>query len=421
MHRSGGLTTALGPTNITYVEGRCVGGASEINAGLYHRPQARVLRDWALSHQVDDLEPEALWPHFEAVERELQVSRLPGGVGPASRKLAEGAERLGWRSREIARFWRYERGPEGLRSRRQSMSETLIPRALAAGCRLLPRTRITRLKLRGGAAYEARGYTGGERRPLRVRFRQVFVCGGAVQTPLLLRRSGLTENVGEALRLHPMLRVAVRFPEPFNDPSWGVPVQQVEEFKPALTLGCSHSSLPHIALWLEGTPPGGRDALLRRDWERMAIFYVAAVAEGRGTVRALPLTEDALVRFRLSDRDLALLGEGLYKLGRLVFAAGAEAVFSPLGGGRPIEREADLGTLRGLKHGAAPVTSIHLFASCPMGEDRRTCAVDSHGRLHGYRNIYLNDASILPHSPGVNPQGTIMAIARRNALRFLGR
>ena len=41
-YRGGGLTTTLGKSTVTYVEGRCVGGGSEINLGLYHRPRADV-------------------------------------------------------------------------------------------------------------------------------------------------------------------------------------------------------------------------------------------------------------------------------------------------------------------------------------------------------------------------------------------
>ncbi|OQB91089.1 MAG: Cholesterol oxidase precursor [Verrucomicrobia bacterium ADurb.Bin118] len=64
--------------------------------------------------------------------------------------------------------------------------------------------------------------------------------------------------------------------------------------------------------------------------------------------------------------------------------------------------------------------TIHLFSSCPMGEDRKRCATDSFGRLHGFTNLRINDASLLCTAPGVNPQGTIMALARRNVLQFLG-
>ena len=63
--------------------------------------------------------------------------------------------------------------------------------------------------------------------------------------------------------------------------------------------------------------------------------------------------------------------------------------------------------------------TIHLFSSCPMGENKNLCAVNSYGKLFGYNNIYINDGSLLPNAPGVNPQGTIMAIARRNILNFI--
>ena len=74
-----------------------------------------------------------------------------------------------------------------------------------------------------------------------------------------------------------------------------------------------------------------------------------------------------------------------------------------------------------LPDGLASLMTIHLFCSCPMGEDKAKCATDSFGRVHGLKNLFVNDASLLCTAPGVNPQGSIMAIARRNALRFLGK
>jgi choline dehydrogenase-like flavoprotein len=61
---------------------------------------------------------------------------------------------------------------------------------------------------------------------------------------------------------------------------------------------------------------------------------------------------------------------------------------------------------------------VHLFSSCPIGEAADFSAANSFGQLHGYRNLFVNDASLLCTAPGVNPQGTVMAIARRNALHF---
>jgi choline dehydrogenase-like flavoprotein len=54
-----------------------------------------------------------------------------------------------------------------------------------------------------------------------------------------------------------------------------------------------------------------------------------------------------------------------------------------------------------------------------MGEDGAHCATDSFGKVRGADGLYVNDASLLPGPTVVNPQGTVMAIAHRNALRFL--
>ncbi len=104
----------------------------------------------------------------------------------------------------------------------------------------------------------------------------------------------------------------------------------------------------------------------------------------------------------------------------MMFAAGAQTVF-PCVAGLPALKSAD--DLRRwpkqLPHGKASLITIHLFSSCPMGEDTAKCAADSYGRVHGAKNLFIADASLLCTAPGVNPQGSVMAIARRNALRFL--
>jgi choline dehydrogenase-like flavoprotein len=65
------------------------------------------------------------------------------------------------------------------------------------------------------------------------------------------------------------------------------------------------------------------------------------------------------------------------------------------------------------------VMTVHLTGTVPLGEDTGRCAADSHGRLHGFENLFVNDASMLPQAPGINPQGTLMAMAHRNADFFL--
>ncbi len=418
-YRNGGLTPAFGQTKVTYVEGRCVGGGSEINAALAHPPMAQTLEDWRQRFQIADFGLDQLGPWFEDVERECSVASQPGPLDPASMVIREGSRSLGWASSEVQRFWQYPDGDgKGLR---QSMTVTLVPRLLAAGGRLMPRTSIKRLRLRGGRARSAEGVTrhpDGRSERIRIRFDKVFVCGGPTQTPLVLRRSGLRGPIGDNLGLHPMVRVAARFDRRVNDPAAGVPVEQVVHFKPGLTLGCSHAALPHLVMWLGGEVED-REAKLE-EWEKIALFYVLVTGRGKGKVRNIPGFDESFTSYPCGDADLAALGDGMHKLGTLLFEAGAVELFNPLPGRPSITRRDELETLRtGLPHGQLTVSTIHLFGTCPMGE-QAGCVTDSWGKLHGAGNVWVNDASILPDCTGVNPQLTLMAIARRNVAHWLG-
>ena len=421
-YRNGGATSTLGKLNVTYLEGRCVGGGSEINAALYHRPMAETLDAWRKEYQIKDFGVQALMDQFEAIETELNVSTRAEGESPASQAVKRGADKLGWKSREIQRFWKYERQPDGsLRSRRQSMSETLVPRSEAAGARLETGVRVHRIVFQGRNAFYAeaeRTGTDGRVEPLRIGFNKLFVCCGAVQSPLMMRRSGFKTNMGDSLQMHPMVRIAARFPEPVNDPRFGVPVRQVEEFKPALTLGCSHSSIPHLSMWMNNLVPEKVRQL--EDWSRLAVFYVAIAGKGEGKVRPLPYFKHPLVTHPVLPEDIKLLGEGLYRLAELVFAAGATEVYSPLEDGPTITHPREWDSFRTSVPGEGlSISTIHLFSTARMGEDTSRCAVDSYGKVHALDNVWIQDGCILPSSPGVNPQGTILSIVRRNVQRFI--
>ncbi len=417
-YRNGGLTVALGRTKIAYVEACCVGGGSEINSGLYHRTPPEVLEQWRSRFQVEHLTEQALAPHFEACERDLSVAGLTGPAPPASLKLSEGAARLGWHAIEVPRWFIPDPRPGApWHGTRQSMTKTYLPRFFRASGKLLAETRVTRLRQEGGKWLIAGRHRSG--RDVQILAEAVFLCAGAVQTPALLLRSGIRRNVGRSLFVHPTVKVVAEFTEPVNAPGMGVPVHQVKEFAPRFSFGCSISSPAYIALGLTDHPEEIRrvpDA-----WQHMANYYAMIVPEGHGTVQLVPGFCDPVVRYELTAADYAALGEALRKLCELLLAAGAVRLYPSLARLAPLSR---LGELRVLPEKLpAKLTSlmtIHLFSSCPMGEDKSRCAADSFGRVHGFTNLFVNDASLLCSAPGVNPQGTIMAVARRNVLKFLG-
>jgi choline dehydrogenase-like flavoprotein len=418
-YRNGGLTVALGRTKIAYAEARCVGGGSEINSGLYHRTPTDILDSWRSEFEVEALSEPDLRPHFEACERDVSVSPLAGAAPIASQRLGKGAALLGWQALEIPRWIRYDGGetdqpPRGMR---QSMTKTFIPRFLAANGRLLARTRVASMRREGRRWLLHSSDAGGCAR--RISAETVFVCAGAIHSPALLRRSGITRNIGDSLRMHPTTKIVARFPDVVNTADMGVPVHQVKAFSPRLSFGCSISTPPHLALGLLDHPAAA--SLVQADWPNLATYYAMITGQGHGRVRILPGFADPLVSYRLTPNDLFDLGDGLRKLSEMLFASGATVLYPAFSRARPLRSRTDIEQLaRSFPHGSAGLMTIHLFSSCPMGERRNRCAVDSFGQVHDVPNLRLGDASILCGPPGVNPQGTIMALSRRNTLHFLG-
>ncbi len=245
----------------------------------------------------------------------------------------------------------------------------------------------------------------------------MIVCAGAIQTPALLQRSRIHGYIGRTLAVHPTVKLAARFDGVVNVPD-DVPVHQVKEFAPGLSFGGSASSPSLIALALSDS--WQTFAPMVDEWPSIVVYYAAITSEGRGRVQAIPGLRDPLVTYRLTGRDKALLGSGLGRLAQVMFAAGAREVY-PSFRGAPLVHDAEtLGEMnQAFAASKASVMTVHLCSTVPMGEDPSRSGADSFGLVHGCRNVYVNDASLLPEAPGVNPQGTIMALAIRNARRFV--
>jgi choline dehydrogenase-like flavoprotein len=122
----------------------------------------------------------------------------------------------------------------------------------------------------------------------------------------------------------------------------------------------------------------------------------------------------------VSEAEFNNLGKGVKALTRVLLAAGAKQVYTGLSKLPRIESLPETDAMPNtLTPDAANIMTVHLMSSCPMGEDKRKAAVNSWGRVHGHTGLYVSDVSTLCTSPGVNPQGTIMALALRNSEHFL--
>lgn len=425
--RAGGLTAALGTPPVLYAEGCCVGGSTEINSAIFQRADSELLDAWAQKYRIADFGARALKPWFDRAADAVHARITPGPLGKPSDVLKEGAERLGWQVGALERAQNRCVATNACASvcptgAKQSMSASLIPRALKQGLRLIAGCRVERLIVKAsgvvGAVSRGTDFTGHTHR-VTVRARNVFLCAGAVHTPALLQRSGLRGRIGATLRLHPTVKVIALFDEPLHAADHRLPLYAVTEFMPEQRIGGSVFSPSFFGMavaedWLN------RAALLRR-WQHAGLYYGMIRPQGTGRVTALRFGKEPIIRYAHTPADLRALADCLGRVTQVMFAAGARLVVPSIGGHPGWHDPAS--ALRELS-GGLPIRrtnlmSIHLFSSCPPGERQELTVTDSFGRVRGMSNLIVADASQIPEAPGCNPQGTVMAMAYRSAEAFL--
>ena len=198
-----------------------------------------------------------------------------------------------------------------------------------------------------------------------------------------------------------------------------LPLAAITEFMPRLRFGGSVFTLSTFGLALaEDWPVRARHL---PDYAYYAMYYAMIRPDGVGRVRTLPGLAEPILSYGLTERDWRRLRDGLGMLARGLFAAGATRVIPSLRGhpGWSDARQVEPDLRYGLLPDRVALMTIHLFGSCPMGRDPELFPVDPWGRLAGLDNVIVADGSVLPGAPGVNPQGTIMALAYRATEHYL--
>lgn len=401
--RRGGQQVAFGYPLLAWGEGIGVGGGTAINSGLYHRLPDTTLQHWVDRHRIVGLDTASLEVIYTEIEQALHVALNPVGLSPAAALLANGADQLGMRWREIPRWVRHtETGPV-----RITMQDTYLRRAIDAGAELRTASRVQNLVSRDGNVHGIELSINGRLRYIAAT--TTFVCAGAVESSRLLLRSRIGSHVGKGLQFHPMVKLAALFNEPVNE-AHDMGAVQVLQHAPRITIGAAASAPAVLGAAL------GRSTLLPTEiaerWERSLLWYAAISPKATGRVH-----RNGTVSFQLRRRDLDALYEGARHVAELAFAAGAVDVTPSCAGGHPVTTTDEVITQ--LTRSSMDLTSVHVSSGLAMGEDRARSSVNSWGRPHGTHGLIVNDASILPGAPGVNPQGIVMALATRNVRHYL--
>lgn len=429
--RQSGMQVLQGRAFMPLIQGRCVGGSTLVNSAIAWRIPEDVVEDWGARFGLGEaITMRDLEPHFDALERDLSVrSVAPEVLGEHNRLFVEQAERRGI---EAAPMRRYDRGCKGSGTcmtgcksgAKQGMSVTYVPWALARGARIFTSCRVERVELRAGRAVAvvARSATG---QPVVLRARRaVVVAASTVQTPNILRRSGVRARaLGRHFQAHPGLALGGLFEQPIERSFGATQGAESIHFRKSDRFKLETISLPPD-LAAARIPGVGRELSERlAQLGHVAIWAAQIRAEAEGEVREGWGGSDR-VRYTLTERDLRSTRKACALIARMMFDSGAREVWPGIYGVPSVLRSID--EVRALDEAPLEPRSYnfiatHLFGAARMGPDPRTSVVDTDFQVHGVEGLYVVDSSVFPTNLGVNPQHSIMAVSRLAATRLAAR
>ncbi len=431
--------------------GRSVGGSTVHYAmvSLRFRPewfQSRSKLGYGTDWPIDWRE---MWHYYQEVERTLQISgplsypwgpkrprypRRPHELNAAALVLAKGAEALGidWAPTPIATL----SSPHGKAppcvyrgfctsgcstNAKQSVLNTWLPRALAAGAEIRDLAMVGRIETdRAGLVTGVHYHRDGQWRFQRAR--NVVVAGYAIETPRLLLNSA-TDRFRDGLANSSGL-VGRNLMVQLNQAVWGCMTEEVRSYKapPSLALTehwnyadegkdffggyCYMSQGPLPVVWAR-TLAGSRglwgEALMRqmeRYNHQVGLKMVGeCLPQERNRVTLADETDRyglpvARVTYSYCDNDKRMMRHALGFMGQALEAAGATDLWE--------ERD----------------DTCHLNGTARMGSDPASSVVDADCRSWDIPNLWICDGSVFPTVGGVNPSLTIQAIACRTADRI---
>ena len=415
-----GSRMAVGNTVIPVPGGRGVGGSTLINSAICFRTPEPVLREWSERYGCHRLTVDAMAPRLDRVWKTIGVTINPVEVQRNNNLIFKlGADRLGLPGQWMARSAPGCQGcgvcylgcPTG---GKLSVDRSFLAEALRTGnVRVHADCRVEGVETRGGRVAAISGVTIDPRTrspagAFEVRARRFLLSAGPVGSPRFLMSQGLSDRgvCGDNLHLHPASGMLARFEQEIRP--WDGVMQgfYVDRWDRGYLMQTYATSPDQTYL---GMPYAFGDTLLAmiRDLSHMAMAG-PLVHDEDSTGRVTP----SGMTYFVGDGDRRKLIAGLRECAEVFFAAGATEVYAGVVGSQPIR---DLSQIPVVLHDDIPARRLYLYAShpmgtCRMGDDPSSSVVDPDGRVWGWDNLYVADASVFPTSLGVNPQVTTMAI-----------
>jgi choline dehydrogenase-like flavoprotein len=246
----------------------------------------------------------------------------------------------------------------------------------------------------------------------------VFLSGGAVQTPFLLKKSSLSRNAGKRLEFHMNFKVVAKFDHVVDAEKSTVSLNFVREFEDeGALISPANFRLPFVLSTLAHHDNSKLKQVVAES-NRYGLFVTQI--QSKSVARVRTTFDSPFMTYKFHKDDLASLRINMIRTGQLLLASGCEEILFPVQGMGPVTTLEEVERAAGkLQPKDIELVTVHAMSSCPMGRRKNGAVVDENGQVFGYDNLYVCDASVLPTNIGESPQATIMAFAHEIVARHL--
>ncbi|XP_020582050.1 long-chain-alcohol oxidase FAO4A [Phalaenopsis equestris] len=428
MYEGGGIV-ATDDVSIFLLAGATVGGGSTINWSASIPTPDIVRREWRHLRRLDLFGSEAYDRALEAVSRRLGVQSGVKVEGFNNEVLRRGCKAAGYDVADVGCNappdhycgWCQWGCKDG--KKKSALVTWLDDMARSGNGFILPGCRAVEvIKVRGKQRPEAAGVVVESSAGLQftIRSKVTVVACGALNTPRLLKRSGLrNKHIGRNLHLHPVAMAWGYFPE-----TSGWPEKMKRSYEGGILTSMSRpKDSNNVILQTPSIHPGIYAALTpwtsasdfryrMRRFARIAHIFALVRDQGSGAV-----DYPGKITHRLAPDDEKGLKEGLEAAIRVLEAAGAEEVGTQwVGGDKGRGRDGVERVLNGVRKRRigdlrTPMCSAHQMGSCRMGMNEEEGAVGPNGEVWEMEGLFVVDTSVFPTALGVNPMVTVQALA----------
>lgn len=424
LYRNNGVVPFLGSPMVGFAEGRCVGGGTVINGGIYKATPSEILKNWSSQLGLEALRESEFSRHLESVEAGLGVIQEQIGPGNLdSRLLQEAASQMNLDYEVSKRFvvgcQNSNRCPTGCPTgAKQSVNANFLARATEAGVEIFSGLRVLKIlssnhRVTGVLAKDESGQI------ITIECDDLFLAGGPIQSPFLLRKSGLSRKAGKSILYHMPLKTIALFDRDIKarDGTSSKVVVNIPGPHP-FKLATTNMRPEYIALALSSFGSQHLNNALSQI-DRVGIFNSLIQSHSVGSMVSARFGQP-IIFSRYKKKDTDYIRSVLEETVRVLFTGGAKRIYLPLMGSTPIESMAQCRqNLEVLDPRRLDLMTVHAMGSCAMGRDPSISEVAPDGRVWGSTNLYVTDASVLPTSIGVGPQATTMAMAHMIAERYV--